>query len=159
MVSPHRTRPRLFALLVALCVVPPIAFFASLPWLKQQPDALVFLVTGITTALVVVSSVVLAALHDRRMDEWQRSNARFSSQWGWTVGASVFVLVFALPPVQDLIVSSAAIWGGDPNPDRRLVLTTFAFGFMAVIAAQCLCTILLSVGWVYWKSRPTREHP
>ncbi len=157
MTSQHHARPRLFWVLAALCVVPPIAFVAALPWLKQQEDGLVFLVTGITAALVILASVALAVLQDRHLDEWQRSNARFSSQWGWTIGGCVVALLLALQPIQELIVAGAAIWGGEPNPDRRLVITTFTFGFMTVVLAQGVCTALLSFGWMFWKSRPAQD--
>jgi hypothetical protein len=156
--SSHRQAwPPLRTLLLVLMVVPPISFLAALPWLKHQPDGLILVVSGIATTVTVVASLALAILHDRKLDEWQRSNARFSSQWGWTAGACLVALLLALPPLQDLIVSGAATWGGTPNPDRRLVLTTFAFGFMAVVAAQGVCTVLLSIGWVLWKSRSARE--
>ena len=149
-----RSRIRTLALVM---VVPPLAFFASIPWLRQQPDGLVFLLTGIVAALTVLASIALAVINDRHIDEWQRKNARFSSQWGWTVGAGLVVLLLALPPVQDLIVSGAEIWGGVPNPDSRLVITTFTFGFMAVVITQTLCTMLLSLGWHMWMSRDARD--
>jgi hypothetical protein len=157
MSSHRRARPRLFALVVALCLVPPISILASLPWLKQQPDDLVFLFTGIAATLTVAASFLLAILQDRKLDEWNRSNARFSSQWGWTAGASLVALLLALPPIRDLIVSLAASWAQAPNPDQKLVILTFTFGFMAVVVAQLLCTAVLSIGWTLWKSRPTRE--
>jgi hypothetical protein len=154
--SAHRISP-LKALLLALMIVPPIAFVSSIPWLRQQEDGLVFLVTGIAATLTVVAAVALGILQDRSLDEWQRSNSRFSSQWGWTLGASLIAILLAWPGVQDLIVSGAALWGDVPNPDRRLVVTTFTFGFMSVVAAQGLCTVLLSIGWVLWKSRAPRD--
>ncbi len=157
MSSHRRARPLFFALLAALMVVPPIAVFVSSPWLKQQPDGLVFLLTGIAATLTVVASLALAVLHDRKIDEWQRSNARFSSQWGWTAGASLVALLLALPPFRDWIVSLVANWAEAPNPDQRLVLVTFTFGFMAVVVAQLVCTALLSIGWAFWKSRSARE--
>ncbi|MBA4000081.1 MAG: hypothetical protein C0461_05745 [Brevundimonas sp.] len=138
-------------------VVPPIAIAVAIPWLRQQSDGLVFLLTGIAATLTVLSSIALAVLNDRQIDEWQRSNARFSSQWGWTVGAGLVALLLVVPPVRDLIVAGAAVWGGVPNPDARLVVTTFTFGFMAVVIAQAVCTFLLSLGWHFWMSRTARE--
>jgi hypothetical protein len=156
--SSHRgARPLLVALLVALAVIPPIAFVAALPWLKQQPDALVFLFAGIASTLTVVASFLLAILQDRKLDEWNRSNARFSSQWGWTAGASLVALLLALPPFRDLIVSLAASWAQTPIPDQKLVLLTFTFGFMAVVVSQLVCTAVLSIGWAFWKSRSALE--
>ena len=157
MSSHRRARPFLLALLVGLAVVPPFSFVAALPWLKQQPDELVFLFAGIASTLTVVASFLLAILQDRTLDEWNRSNARFSSQWGWTAGASLVALLLALPPFRDLIVSLAARWAQEPDPDQKLVLLTFTFGFMAVVVAQLVCTAVLSVGWAFWKSRSARE--
>lgn len=153
MLTQHKFRPRLFGLLAALCIVPPMAFVASLPWLKQQPDERVFLITGITAAIVILGSLALDALVDRRLDEWQRSNARFSLKWGWALGLSLVALLLALPQFQNLLVHWAAIWGDVPDPDRRLVIVTFTAGFMAVVIAQTVCTTLASIGWTYWKSR------
>ena len=156
MSSPARTRSRVLALAVVM-VIPPIAIVAAIPWLRQQPDDLVFLLTGIAATLTVLASIALAVLHDRTIDEWQRSNARFSSQWGWTLGVSLVALLLALPPVRDLIVTGAAVWGGTPAPDSRLVITTFTFGFMAAVVAQVLCTLVLSLGWNAWMSRDARD--
>jgi len=156
MASSARNRSRVQALALVM-VAPPLAFFVSIPWLRHQPDGLVFLLTGIAATLTVLASIALAVINDRHIDEWQRSNARFSSQWGWTVGAGLVALLLALPPVHDLIVFGAEIWGGVPNPDSRLVITTFTFGFMAVVITQALCTMLLSLGWHMWMSRDARD--
>lgn len=104
----------------AAIVLPPLSFLVALPWLKQQPDELVFLFTGIAATLTIAGSFALSILHDRQIDEWQRSAARFSSQWGLAVGGGLVALLLVLPPIHDLIVSGAAIWGGEPNPDRQL---------------------------------------
>lgn len=157
MSSPVRARSWIAPLLLVTMIAPPVAIVAAIPWLRQQPEGLVLLLTGVAAMLTVLSSLALAVLQDRKVDEWQRSNARFSSQWGWTVGASLVALLLALPPVHALIVSGAAIWGGTPNPDARLVITTFTFGFMAVVVAQAICTLLLSLGWSAWMSRAPRD--
>jgi hypothetical protein len=128
--SPHgKSRLPLRALLLALMILPTVAVFVGIPWLKQQPDAVVFLLSGLAAALTIVASFALALLHDRHIDEWQRSNAGFSSQWGWTAGASLIALLLALPP----------------------------FRFGAVVVAQGLCTALISMGWAWWMSRGVRD--
>ena len=157
MSPPRKARLPLRALLVALMIVPPIAVFAAIPWLKQQPDALVFLVSGLAAVVTIIASFVLALLHNRHIDEWERSNAGFSSQWGWTAGASLVALLLALPPFRDWIVALVATLADVPNPDQKLVVLAFTFGFGAVVAAQCVLTALLSIGWAAWKSRPARD--
>lgn len=137
--------------LLAVMIVTPMALLSSLPWLKQQSQGMAYLAAGIASTLTVLSSLALSVLHDRRLDEWHRSAARFSSQWGWTTGACLVALLLALPPFQDLVVSWA------PPAHREMVLLAFVSGFMAVVAAQLVCTALLGVGWTYWMSRSPRE--
>jgi hypothetical protein len=145
------------ALLAALMIVPTAVFLASIPWLKQQPDGLVFLLSGIAAALTVLASFALAILHDRKIDEWERSNARFSSQWGWTAGASLVALLLALPPFRDSIVSLVANIADVADPNHKLVVLAFTFGFGAVVLTQGMCTALLAMGWAFWKSRSPRD--
>lgn len=145
------------ALLLALMILPPIAIVASVSWMKHQPQGLVFLLSGLASALAVASSFALAILYDRQIDEWQRSNARFSSQWGWTAGACLIALLMALPPFRDLVVSMVASWAGAPTVGQKPVLLAFTLGFGTVVFAQGLCTVLLSIGWVVWKSRAARD--
>jgi hypothetical protein len=156
--SSHRqSRLPVRALLMALMVVPPISILAAIPWLKQQPDGMVFLLSGVAAALTVVASFLFAILHDRRLDEWERSNARFSSQWGWTAGAGLVALLLALPAFRDWVVSLAADLADAANPDHKLVVLAFTFGFGGVVFAQGVCTALFSIGWAFWKSRATHE--
>jgi len=157
MSSHRKSRLPIPALLLALMVIPPVAFLISIPWLKQQPDGLVFLLTGITASLTVLASFWFAVVHDRKLDEWQRSNARFSSQWGWAVGSGLVALLLAVPPVRDVIVSSVASVAQVPDPDQKLVVLAFTFGFGAVVVAQTLCIALLSGGWGFWMSRSPRD--
>jgi hypothetical protein len=144
-------------LLAALCVVPPIVIFANLGWLDRQPDQVVFLLTGSASALVIVAGNLLAILQERKMDEVNRTNMRFSVHWGWALGTSLVALLLAFPPFHDVIMSLAANWADAPNPDRTLVLLTFMLGFMSLVIAQTIFTALLSIGWTLWKSRPARE--
>lgn len=159
--SPHRKSRLPHRALIALGVVPPIVFLAAIPWLKQQPDALVFLFAGIASTLAVVAGFSFSVLADRQMDEWQRSNARFSNQWGWLAGISLVALLLALPPIHDLIVSivswAATTFAHAPTPDREVALLTFTFGFITVVLAQIVCTVLLSIGWFSWMSRSARD--
>jgi hypothetical protein len=155
--SSHGQSRLLFRALIALMVLPPIAVFTAMPWLKQQPDGVGFLFAGAASVLTIVASFLLAILHDRTIDEWQRSAARFSVQWGWAAGSSLVALLLALPPIRDLIVSTAATWADAPDPEHDLVVLAFVSGFMAVIIAQLACIALLSVGWAWWMSRAPRE--
>jgi hypothetical protein len=157
--SSHRQSrlPRLPRLaLIALMVVPPISFFAAIPWLKDQPDGVVFLFTGIAAVLVITASFALGILHHRKQDEWRRSATLFSVHWGFSAGACLVALLLVLPPFRDLIVSLAASLADAPISDD-LVILAFTAGFMAVVFAQMVCIVLLSVGWTIWMSRSARD--
>jgi hypothetical protein len=146
--------------LFAAAIIPAVGFLAAIPWLKDQPDALVLLVAGIVAALSVAAGFAHSILSDRASDEWHRSGSRFASQWGWLTGLSVMALLIAFPPMHDLImavVSWAAInLAHEPAPDRTVVLLTFTFGFMAVVIAQTVSTVVLAIGWFSWMSRSSR---
>ncbi len=156
--SPHRqSRPRIYALLIALCAGPSLLVFAAFPWLKQQPLNVLFLVTGVAGTLTIRASLTLAVFHDRSMDEWEKSNSRFSSHWGDAAGTAAVALLLTLPPGREWIISTVAGWAKLPNPDPKLVYLAFAFGFGAIVIARVICMAVVSIGWTLWKSRPARD--
>lgn len=153
----RRSRPRLFVLLLALCLLPIIAFAASFSWLKQQSDEMVFLVSGVTATVVIVASFLLAILHEQQLDEVNRTNLRFSAHWGWGTGTSLVALLLVMPPFGNLILSTVAHFTGEAHPDREVVIFSFVAGFIAIVIAQTVCMAVASIGWTLWKSRPARE--
>ena len=148
-----RTVPLAKKGLLAAAVVAPLAFLAAIPWLKAQPDGVVYLFAGIAATVTVLCSFALAIMEDRNMDEWHRAAARFASQWGWIAGGGFVALLLALPPVHQAIVAASGWLAGIASPDRTLVLMAFTLGFMAVVLAQTICTWTLSVIWRSRKSR------
>lgn len=153
----RKTGSSIKLLLLAVMVLTPLTFLASIPWLQDQPDATVFLLAGIAAAVTIGASFALSVMHDRQLDEWQRTNARFSTQWGWTIGSALIALLLALPPFRDWIVMTVAGIVEVSDPSTKLVILAFTFGFASVILAQGVSTALLSMGWTYWKSRPARD--
>lgn len=147
--------------LIALAIVPGVGFLAAIPWLQQQPNAVVFVAAGLVTLVAVVAGLSHSILSDRAQDEWHRSGSRFASQWGWVTGLCIVALLIALPPVHDLlfsIVSWAAVnLAQAPVPDRKVVLLTFTFAFAIVAIIQTISTLLLAIGWFSWMSRSARE--
>jgi hypothetical protein len=156
MSSHRKVQPLLVALLLALCFVPGATVFASLPWLKQQPDNLVFLITGIAGFVTILASLALSIVFDRRMDEWERSNSRFSSFWGDAAGTSLVALLLCLPAGREWIVDTVANWADAARTDQ-LVILGFVLGFVAVVGSRVVCMAVLSIGWTLWKSRGARE--
>ena len=138
---------------MAISIATPILFLASLPWLQDQPDMVVFLCTGIAVTITVVGRFVVAIAEDRKLDEWHRAAARFANQWGWIAGSGVVALLMVLPPFHRLVMSVAGAVAGVLDPDRTLVLIAFTLGFMAVVLMQALCIVVLSVVWRARKSR------
>ncbi len=139
----------------AVAFLAPVSFLSAIPWLREQPDAVVYLLAGIAATITIMASMGLAVIKDNQMDEWHRSAARFSSQWGWQVGAGLVVLVLALPPVHGVITRVATAFADGADVDPTAALMTFMFGFMTVVIAQTLCTLLLSFIWRRRMSRPS----
>jgi hypothetical protein len=148
--SNNRTLSRL---MIATAVLTPTTFLLAIPWLKNQSEGMVFLLAFIAATITVVSSMVLAVLKDQRMDEWHRTAARFSNQWGWLVGAGIFALLMGIPPIQKLVYTVALHISHNGIIDEQTVILTFMFGFMSVVMLQTLSTVILSVVWRYRMSR------
>lgn len=153
MTDAHRPARRAKTLVIAAAFGAPAVFLISLPWLKEQPDAVVYLFAGLAATVTVLASFALAIIKDRALDEWHRSATRFSSQWGWLTGGGVVALLLALPPFHDLIISLAARARAGGAPEEKIVLLAFTGGFMTLVLVQTLCTIALSIVWRAWMSR------
>lgn len=143
--------------LIAVMIVAPLSVIVSLPWLKEQSNGVIYLFAGVAAALTVLAAVAFSILQDGKLDEWHRTASQFSTQWGYSAGACLIALLLALPPMHDLIVSIAANIAGVTDPDHKLVLLAFVFGFIATVLAQALSTVVISIVWVTLKSRAPRE--
>ena len=157
MPAPRKSVSPLQIALFAVMIIAPLSVLIAIPWLKDQPDDFVYLYSGVAAALTVAAAFASSVLQDRQLDEWQRTNARFSSQWGWAAGAGIVALLMSVPPLRDWMVATVADVADVANPDQTLVILAFAFGFGAVVLVQGLCTVVLSIAWVYWKSRPSSD--
>jgi hypothetical protein len=148
--SSRSKSPLTFPMIVLLLVLAgtAIATAAAFPWLLQQPREMLVPLLGIAVTLIVVASFTFSVLSDRQTDEWNRSAARFSSQWGYMAG-----LILAL-----LLIFPLSNWIASLVPDgyQAFVRLGFGFSFLAVLIAQVVCVALLRVGWTLWKSRSPR---
>lgn len=149
--TPIHTRPAVW--FGGLALLAPVSFLLATPWLRNQPDDLVYLFAGLAATLTVTSSMALAVLKDRKLDEWHRSGARFANQWGWLAGSGFLAVAMAFPFVQDGVLALANTLSGEAAPDRKLILMTFLLGFMATVFLQMLATLLIGAIWRYRMSR------
>ena len=134
-------KPYSMLALTTIMIGLPVMFIAAIPWLKQQPESVVYLCAGIAATGTVVASFVLAIQKHQKFDEWHRSAARFSSQWGWLAGAGTIAILLSFPALQNAIVAVSGSLGDVAAPDRKLVLMAFTGGFMSVVLAQMVCTV------------------
>ena len=65
----HTRYSKLAFILIAIGL--PVSFLAGIPWLKQQPDSVVYLLAGVAATGTVVSSFMLAIKEDQICDEWR----------------------------------------------------------------------------------------
>lgn len=141
-------------LLLMIAIALPSSFLIAIPWLKQQPDWVVYVCTGIVATGTIACSLLLAMRQYQRSDEWHRSAVRFSSHWGWLAGGGLVVISLSIPQLQVAIVALSGRLGDVTAPDERLVMMTFILGVICVIIAQTLCAMLFGAGWRFWMSRP-----
>lgn len=137
------------ALLVAPIVAIPIAFFAAIPWLKQQDQTVALAIAGATAILVMGYSAVLAARATRRLDEVELAGQRFAQAQGWTIGIIAGGLVLVFPPAMNALTELAnGLAGamGDGSPEVA-VRTAIVIGFMMVIILQTLGMVAASIWW------------
>lgn len=153
MTTEMRTNHRGHPLTIGLAGLTPIAFVAAIPWLKDQPDGLVYIVTAIAAMTVLGASLRLGIVRERGADEYERMGARFASHWGMVAGGSSVALLIALPPVQELLVALAGAFAPEAVIDRPLVLLMFTAGFVACVLAQMIFNLLLGALWRLWTLR------
>jgi len=145
--SPWTTR-----LLMVGMVVPPILFLGSMPWLRTLDTNLALLLAGIASVSVLVSSLALGIIKDQEAEEWERTSARFSGQWGYVVGGTFLAFLLNLPPFRNWVTSIASSLTNGATNDLHVILA-FTAGFLACIIAQMIAILLIRLGWRAWMSR------
>ena len=65
-------KPYSMLALTTIMIGLPVMFIAAIPWLKQQPESVVYLCAGIAATGTVVASFVLAIQKHQKFDEWHR---------------------------------------------------------------------------------------
>ncbi len=125
-------------------VIVPAAVFASLPWLRQQDQGVVFGVVGAASVFVLLYSFVLAERVNRRLDEVEVAGQRFAQTHGMTIGWAIAVLVMLFPPSMDALVGLAQSFGGSPEKAVRLGIS---LGLMLVVVLQTLVMFAAGIWW------------
>ena len=135
------------ALWVAPVIIVPVAFFASMPWLRQQDDPIILWITAAAAIFVMGYSLVLAARVNRRLDEVEIAGQRFAQSQGWTIGMVAAVLVMVFPPAMDTLADLANTVA-EGSPDRAVRLG-IVIGFMMVVILQTLGIVAANI-W-FWR--------
>lgn len=126
-------------------VIVPIAFFAAVPWLKQQSDAIALGVAAAASVFVMGYSLFFAARVNHHMDEVQIAGQRFAHTKGMTIGWVAAVLVMMFPPLMNSLVDMANTLGaGSPDKAVKLGIT---IGFMLVVLLQALSMAAVATWW------------
>lgn len=133
------------ALWISPVVIVPVAFFAFMPWLKQQSDAIALGIAAVAAIFVMGYSLFLAARVNRHLDEVEIAGQRFAQAKGLTIGSVAAVLVMLIPPLMNALVDLAnTIGGGSPDKAVKLGIT---IGFMLVVLLQTLGVVGASIWW------------
>lgn len=134
-----------YALWIAPIVIVPVAFFASLPWLKQQHDAISLGISAAAAIFVMGYALFLAARVNRRLDEVEIAGQRFAQTKGMTIGMVAAVLVMMFPPAMNALVNLANTIGAG-SPDKAIKLG-IVIGFILVISLQTLSIVAVAIWW------------
>ena len=141
----HLGRIGRWALWFSPIVIVPVAFFALVPWLKQQNDAISLGTTAAVAIFVMGYSFFLAARVNRRLDEVEIAGQRFAQAQGLTIGSFAAVLVMLFPPWMNALVDLAnTIGAGSPDTAVKLGIT---IGFMLVVLLQTLGMAAVAIWW------------
>jgi hypothetical protein len=134
------------ALWFAPVVIIPVGFFASLPWLNQQNDAIELGVIAAFAILLMGYSIFLAERVNRRLDEVQIAGQRFATTKGMMIGTGVaaLVMLLSMDALVDLANTIGPALGSSPDKPVKLGIV---FGYMLVVVFQLLGTIAVSIWW------------
>lgn len=133
------------ALWFAPIVIVPVAIFSSVPWLKQQHDAIALSIAAAGSIFVMGYSAFLAARMNRHLDEVQIAGQRYAHTKGMMIGYFAAVLVMLIPPLMNALVDLANIIAGG-SPDKAVKLGIM-IGFMLVVALQALSMAAVTIWW------------
>lgn len=126
-------------------IIVPAALLASLPWLKEQDNAISLGISAAVTIFVMSYAIFLSTRVNRRLDEVEIAGQRFAQTKGMTIGWIAAGLVMIVPPAMNGLVELATTIG-DGSPDRS-VRVGFVIGVMLVILLQ---TLAMAAGSVWW---------
>jgi hypothetical protein len=137
------------ALWLSPAVIVIVGFFAAIPWLKQQNDSFVLLLSAGVSIFVMGYSLLISHRLQRHLDEVQIASQGFASSRGWIWGAIATVLLLMLPPVTNLLIDLANMLstGSPDTSDRRAVQLALFFGFMLVVLTQFVAVTVASAIW------------
>jgi cobalamin synthase len=138
-----------YALWLSPVVIVVVGFFAAIPWLKQQNDSFVLLLSAAVSIFVMGYALLISHRLQRHLDEVQIASQGFASSRGWVWGAMATVLLLMLPPVTNLLIDLANMLStGSPDmSDRGAVQLALFFGFMLVVFTQLVALIVASAIW------------
>ena len=140
------------ALWFAPIVIVPVAFFSSIPWLKQQHDAIALSIAAAGSIFVMGYSAFLAARMNWRLDEVQIAGQRYAHTKGMMIGYFAAALVMLIPPLMNALVDLAnTVAGGSPDKAVKLGIM---IGFMLVVALQALSMTAVAIWWDRRLGRP-----
>ena len=150
---PVTTRKARFALWILPLVLVPVAFFASMQWLKSIDRTLLSLATAAAAIFVMSYATYLSVRSQRGLDEVHMASAGFSAQWGTLAGTTAFLLLLCLPPLRDFATALIWNWAGDPGAavNRKVVVLAMTLAFCGVVVLQTIGTAVMAMVW--WRGR------
>jgi len=130
-------------------VIVVVGFFAAIPWLKQQTDTFVLVLSAVAAIFVMGYALFISHRLQRHLDEVQIASQGFASSRGWVWGVMATNLLLMLPPVANWLIDVAnnLSTGSADVSDRGAVHVALFFGVMLVVLTQLIAIMVASAIW------------
>jgi hypothetical protein len=130
----------------------PIAYVATLYWMRGGPPWLRTLHALFFFGAIFGISVVGQIRADRRLDEVELAAARFGARWGLVSGMAFMTVLTFLPPVHTLLAYLADAFDRIEDKSMTGESRLFLFGIVTTLIAQETFRSLFAAAW-RWSKR------
>jgi hypothetical protein len=130
----------------------PVAYVATLYWMRGESPWLRTLHTLLFFGGAYGISFAMQARADRRLDEVELAAARFGARWGLVSGVALMTILTLLPPVHPLLAELTDAFGRIQDRSMTAESRLFLFAIVTTFIAQETFRSVFAAAW-RWSKR------